>query len=132
MVFLKAKYQKRLLEWIAALESGKYRKGKYRLKTSQGRFCCLGVACEVYGLVPSKSFRYWEYDGNERILPPEVQKWLGLKSKSGCFDWGNLAQINDNTRGFKAVLKILKDPPRSLFANDAILPSILRKESKFD
>ena len=33
-------------EWVAALRSGKYKQGKGALST-EDRFCCLGVACEI-------------------------------------------------------------------------------------
>lgn len=33
-------------KWIAALRSGKYEQGKSALE-SNGKFCCLGVACRV-------------------------------------------------------------------------------------
>jgi hypothetical protein len=39
-------------KWTAALRSGKYKQGKNALQAN-GRFCCLGVLCEVVG-VPSR------------------------------------------------------------------------------
>ena len=35
-------------EWIAALRSGKYEQGCYRLKSKDG-YCCLGVWAEIAG-----------------------------------------------------------------------------------
>ena len=37
-------------KWLKALKSGKYRKGKNRLKDAEGGFCCLGVACAMTGM----------------------------------------------------------------------------------
>ncbi len=34
--------------WCKALRSGKYQQGKEKLKSDDGKFCCLGVLCEVY------------------------------------------------------------------------------------
>lgn len=37
-------------KWIAALRSGKYPQARKQLRTVDGRFCCLGVLCEVAGI----------------------------------------------------------------------------------
>lgn len=34
-------------KWIAALRSGEYKQGKGCLDDSDGRYCCLGVACKI-------------------------------------------------------------------------------------
>ena len=41
-------------KWIEALRSGKYEQGQGKLNKN-GKFCCLGVLCEVmnYGKLPS-------------------------------------------------------------------------------
>lgn len=33
--------------WVAALRSGLYEQGQQVLKTQDGKFCCLGVACDL-------------------------------------------------------------------------------------
>lgn len=66
--------------WIKALRSGYYRQGKFKLETSDGRFCCLGVACKLAydaGVIEDGD---QVYDGYRLAMPPSVQKWLGLKS----------------------------------------------------
>lgn len=35
-------------KWLTALRSGKYEQGKQRLQTADGKFCCLGVLCDLY------------------------------------------------------------------------------------
>ena len=35
--------------WLTALRSGKYKQGKGFLRSKEGRYCCLGVAHEVWG-----------------------------------------------------------------------------------
>ena len=37
-------------EWVHALRSGNFPKGKGYLKTSMGNFCCLGVLCVLKGV----------------------------------------------------------------------------------
>jgi hypothetical protein len=34
-------------KWVAALRSGNYEQGKNYLKTFNGKFCCLGVLCDI-------------------------------------------------------------------------------------
>lgn len=34
-------------KWVKALRSGKYKQGKGHLKDERGRFCCLGVLCNI-------------------------------------------------------------------------------------
>lgn len=38
-------------EWVDALVSGDYVQGKNYLRTEDGKNCCLGVLCEVAGLI---------------------------------------------------------------------------------
>lgn len=42
-------------KWVAALKSGTYVQGRQMLKTPDGRFCCMGVLCDVAGLNYSPS-----------------------------------------------------------------------------
>ena len=51
-------------KWIKALRSGKYKQGQRRLRTFDGKFCCLGVLCDISGMgkwTPSM------FDGNNFI-----------------------------------------------------------------
>lgn len=41
---------KQLVEWIAALRSGKYEQGRGLLCSRAGKYCCLGVYAEINGL----------------------------------------------------------------------------------
>jgi hypothetical protein len=36
-------------KWLTALRGGKYRQGHGRLRTTDGRHCCLGVLCDIQG-----------------------------------------------------------------------------------
>lgn len=36
-------------KWLEALRSGKYEQGIRVLKTKEGKFCCLGVLCDISG-----------------------------------------------------------------------------------
>lgn len=70
-------------EWVAALRSGKYKQTRGKLKSRNGAYCCLGVACT---LVPDLVVAYrggTYYFGGEAgyedaTLPDEVAEWLGV------------------------------------------------------
>jgi len=60
-------HRDRLLVWVEALESGRYRQGTGQLRVANTfgetlRMCCLGVACEVSGL------GRWEPDTDNYVV----------------------------------------------------------------
>jgi hypothetical protein len=68
--------------WIEALESGKYRQTTNFLckkdESSRYKHCCLGVLCEVEGIVPTISKEgYKRYHGKEDMLPRTVFEQFG-------------------------------------------------------
>jgi hypothetical protein len=77
--------------WTAALRSGDYEQG-FTLLQSKGKFCCLGVLCELAaadGIVTASEnrgangdscVRYGgdNLDGSITSLPVAVQVWAGL------------------------------------------------------
>lgn len=84
-------------EWIAALESGKFRKVRTvlreRLADGGYGYCCLGVLCEIAGTT-------WGSDGVNKdvgsaatILRPSV---FGPQIARYLRDTGMLASLNDN------------------------------------
>ena len=89
-------------KWIDALRSGKFEQTTGALN-DDGRFCCLGVACEVAienGIKVKKETHddgITAYDGDDGTLPPSVMEWLGLEDRDGSFDaaCSSLTYIND-------------------------------------
>lgn len=96
--------------WVDALRSGEYKQGKGVLhaKTKRGdRFCCLGVACDLYqkhgpgDLIVterishdlSKDYVNYKYDDQTGHLPEKVKEWLGVDSS---FQY-ELIDMNDGT-----------------------------------
>jgi hypothetical protein len=79
-------------EWLAALRSGKYAQGTQRLNTSSGKFCCLGVLCDLHskatGTKWKKSTLGNFYISSECALPDAVIAWSGVNYNGG------LATIN--------------------------------------
>jgi hypothetical protein len=103
-------------QWIAALRSGEYARGKGYLNR-QGMFCCLGVLCEVAiknNVAIQKEERIDE-DGeddavfiyNEEVyyLPDQVMEWAEIPDDNECSrrghilhkseEWTTLAEAND-------------------------------------
>jgi len=75
--------------WIEALRSGEYRQGLKSLRQSSikggsSRFCCLGVAVDVYakstGLSPwhQTPGRQWTAFDMHSVLPKQIREWFGL------------------------------------------------------
>jgi len=76
-------------QWLTALRSGDYEQGYGHLNVKSlggvPHFCCLGVLCDLAvkaGVVESYEEGAWTLYGESGEgggLPPEVQKWAGLK-----------------------------------------------------
>jgi hypothetical protein len=98
------------------------------LATLENTYCCLGVACELArqdGVRVSKKKNTedtcFEYSSNSGILPPRVQKWLGLGSDDGSYISKNgretsLVVRNDTGKTFTEIAKIIESEPEGLFA----------------
>lgn len=127
---MKTKLNPNARKWIKALRSGKYKQAREKLckVDSKGneRFCCLGVACDLFiksgGDLESEDsidgFRW--YGSDDSSLPGAVQSWLGLSSDTGNlipFSFGNsLAGKNDNGASFKQIADIIEKNAETLFA----------------
>lgn len=100
-------------KWLAALRSGKYKQVKSNLKKN-GKFCCLGVLCDLYQKETGngKWIRQTSRDkrlkvssfkiGNEvksDFLPDAVQKWAKLDRENPIVNkeglYGSLSDFND-------------------------------------
>jgi len=115
--------------WLKALRSGKYKQGRYALRTkSDNGFCCLGVLCDLYTKSPEgkkKKARWilgigdnkYSLEVNRRntyvgLLPIEVMKWANIGSDNPILDSetgnntidGHASYWNDNRRvGFRGI-----------------------------
>lgn len=93
--------------WVAALRSGEYEQGKGRLVTEDGKFCCLGVLCDlaVGDGVVTHAGEGFTSGGPEGIrigsLPDAVVGWAGVKEPNPYLPQGGptgriyLADLND-------------------------------------
>lgn len=90
-------------KWTEALRSGKYKQGQRELQDPKGKFCCLGVLCEVLE-VPKQAYGVGIYYGeiHERssaFLPISVMKQVELTVQEQSL----LANMNDEGQSFKKI-----------------------------
>jgi hypothetical protein len=98
-------------KWVAALRSGKYKRGTKYLKQERDgvvKHCCLGVLCEVAKVNwleiwnDERTCTYQDSENGEFAAVPEhVQEFSGLKDSLGHFqDVSNrdrsLSRMNDS------------------------------------
>lgn len=116
-------------KWLQALESGKFKKGKGRLNFNNEKFCCLGVACELFKNKLNlkkgreKNTYNYNYDGEVSLLPNAVVNYLSLHSHLGdAFDKTigySLAEHNDITwkrdKTFKDLVKHIRENAEDYF-----------------
>lgn len=123
--------QKQIIKkWVAALRSGKFRRGESelakRVKGKHVEYCCLGVLCELAkkeGIV-EKAYQdgYSIYYGNERYyLPQEVKDWAGLRSTQGSrgSEKQSLAYLNDSGNSFNRIADVIESDVDSLFFKES-------------
>lgn len=101
-------------EWIAALESGDYRKARGTLRrwTAGGgwRYCCLGVLCHIAETVWTDDDLNLDVGSAATISLPELFGREIADAFQSCGSAGNLASLNDadlDTVGYTAVVKRL-------------------------
>ena len=109
---------------IAALKSGDFKQGRGALREVD-KFCCLGVACEVYRRENPQAKRTWHTNGSSIrslflqqtiTLPLEVIEWYGFDESDpmitvGSED-GHASDLNDSgctfdqiARGFEGMIE---------------------------
>lgn len=102
-----------MVKWVEALRSGKYEQGTGALN-SDGKFCCLGVLCEVMG-VPKYGegiFRRVCYggpgDNSTGLLPISIREASGIRTSMGVYGDTNLANQNDQGKTFSEIADIIE------------------------
>lgn len=89
-------------KWIAALRSGDYVQGRTSLR-KDGKFCCLGVACDLldptkWSSEPTKWGDY-EYRGDTTIWPWFVSDKFGVSMAQSDQLWN----MNDRGDSFSEI-----------------------------
>jgi hypothetical protein len=112
--------------WLRALRSGRYKQGTGNLQPVEGKFCCLGVLCDLHA---KSTGGVWEHEcgvgrqylGADLTLPDEVWKWAGLKrdnprirlvgrpgNKSVALSDLNDGSNNERHRTFKQIANLIE------------------------
>lgn len=103
------------LDWLNALESGKYQKAKGVLKTKDG-FCPFGVLCDISNLSNWEyNNGYYTYFKQNIYLPKEVTEWAEISHKEKMLLTGYVFAYTDTTNlSLQEIGNIL----RGKFSND--------------
>lgn len=118
---------KRVSEWTTALRSGKYIQGTRALKkvNEQTQNCCLGVLCEIMGLMeeadhPERLYHiaFFVHGGTRSAstIPNGLARELGVTDSirlNGYVMYGNeklytLTQLNDSGATFEEIAEVIE------------------------
>ena len=118
---------------VEALQGGKYKKGIEALRRGD-RYCCLGVACDLYkkheGIGEwAQLGSSWSFLGNIESLPQEVMSWLGFKDEAGALigdieerslGLSSLMDLNDNEYGmdFPGIADVIESGKVKVYLED--------------
>jgi len=106
-------------EWVAALRSGEYQQGSGYLRDLDGKYCCLGVLCDIAvkrGVIPDPStnayaFKYGGGPADDVYLPVAVMEWAGLDATNPTVphegEQEKLSAINDNYHPFTEIADLI-------------------------
>jgi hypothetical protein len=120
--------------WVEALRSGEYQQAKSVLYDGTG-YCCLGVACKLYGEDHQVEFVEEFTEGartgayyflvDHELLPDEVREWLGLSRDNGMFyplgrghAADDLVAHNDGGDTLEEIADIIESEPEGLFQEE--------------
>ena len=124
-------------KWIKALRSGKYKQGRRLLRTTDDKFCCLGVLCDVMKIPcweypkinaddQSLVYHFGEKADSKKtyagLLPPMAINKAGMKSEDGTFcseeerntfkkKYGavTLVGMNDSGKTFEEIANVIEE-----------------------
>ena len=86
-------------QWLKALRSGKYQQGKDNLRSTDNKFCCLGVAAHVVGCTCITGKSYIENDSEYSSKIRGISKVPKILIGNGDIP-GELADMNDRGTSF--------------------------------
>lgn len=106
---------KRIRLWVHALRNNKYKQGTGFLRSSKNKFCCLGVACDLYEKDVKKTLwdrgtdawtgktsrnYFFGTSSSTANLPKQVARWLGISTSQET-----LITMNDGGNSFETIAK---------------------------
>lgn len=95
-------------QWLDALKSGEYQQGT-KFLCKDGKYCCLGVACEVLGIDRVVEDGIVCFDGMIETLNQQTKDRLGLINASILMFW------NDTGVSFEEIAKRIETNPGDFF-----------------
>jgi hypothetical protein len=91
--------------WVAALRSGEYKQGKRQLR-NRGKFCCLGVLCDL--AVKAEVIGLRDYYASDGFPPDVVEEWAGFDAQETFPGGRRLDVTNDNGAAFDEIADIIE------------------------
>ena len=88
-------------KWVAALRSGEYQQGQ-GLMCHEGKYCCLGVLCDILPKPAKKGVSYLEQPWHN-MPKPSVLESIGISSGSA----DELVRMNDGGNSFKIISRYI-------------------------
>ena len=109
--------------WTDALRGGRYTQGKGSLN-HKGRFCCLGVLCDV--AIENGARAEWKSeiccnidnpeDDGICYLPKVIMEWAGLKTQNCDIpQLSSLITMNDTGSNFEVIAQMIERYQDDLF-----------------
>lgn len=102
---------------IKALRSGKYKQTRGQLRYDN-TFCCLGVACDLWGPEEWRGYNGFGYDYESTRLTKPVMEWLGWTDPEGLILFmqkdglglmhSRLTTLNDDGLTFDQIADIIQ------------------------
>ncbi|KGM36163.1 hypothetical protein [Inquilinus limosus] len=103
---------------VTALRSGDYKQAEGQLRRGD-RFCCLGVACDLFAKLEETGhwdpedeeiFRTADGGWGDALLPDTVRRWLNFRTVNGELfsDETSLAGMNDRGASFADLAKVIE------------------------
>lgn len=110
-------------KWLQALESGEYEQGIEELHSIDDKFCCLGVACDLFMPETRKVHgdgTCYSYSYCTLGAPVELKEILGISGSYGVIDGGwkgrsTLASMNDKGWSFLKIARFIRANPEKVF-----------------
>lgn len=123
------------LAWLELMETTDKLQGRSALKNFEGKYCCLGLACELlaekYNINVRTQGGFFIFDDRSHWLPAKIRDALNLRSDMGTlkhalpddipphkwvFGLESLANMNDcGAYSFKDIAKYIREHPENVF-----------------
>lgn len=99
-------------QWVEELESGRFPQGRNVLRSTDDKYCCLGVLCEIAvqaGVIEppiEATYDAYKYGGwSVGSLPDSVLAWSGLDYREQI----KLSDFNDSGYSFDYIAKYIRN-----------------------